>query len=141
MGKPLPKMLSYIYHTNQKGIYPSIGNDPDNNRDGWGKRHGYIRGWIKTDANGFYQFYTLRPGTYPSRSDPAHIHITIKEPGLNEYYIDDFQFDDDPLLTTAKRQKQKNRGGDGILILVRQPNGIMQGTRHIILGKNIPDYP
>ncbi len=45
----------------------------------------------------------LKPAAYPGRTDPAHIHITIKEPDKSEYYIDDFLFDDDPLLIEHER--------------------------------------
>ena len=132
---PAADVVLYIYHTNQSGIYPKKGNET-----GWGKRHGYIRGWVKTDKNGFYQFYTLKPASYPTRTDPAHIHITIKEPGKNEYYLDDYYFDEDPLLTQTNRKKLQHRGGNGILRLQLQSNGILHGTRHIVLGENIPEY-
>ena len=133
---PAKDVVIYIYHTDQKGVYPKRGDEK-----GWGKRHGYLRGWLKTDKKGIYKFYTQKPAAYPGRSDPAHIHITIKEPGLNEYWIDDYQFDDDPLLTTDKRKKLQNRGGIGIINLVSQENGISQSSRNIILGLNVPDYP
>ncbi len=49
-------------------------------------------------------------------SIPAHIHTSIKEPNIdNEYYIDEFVFDDDKLLTGAKRKALENRGGSGVL--------------------------
>lgn len=106
-----------------------------------GQTHGYIRGWVKTDTAGKYFIYTVRPGTYPTNDEPAHIHITVKEPNdIKEYYIDDFVFDDDKLLTSLKRQKMDNRCGSGILRLVQ--NGNLQiGERNLILGLNIPDYP
>ncbi len=66
--------------------------------------------------------------------------MTIKEPGKNEYYIDDIQFDDDPLLTKEKRDKQRNLGGNGIISL-KKINNILEGNRNIILGKNILNYP
>ena len=143
---PAKDVVIYIYHTDQKGIYAKKGNDPDNpvsyrDRDGWGKRHGYIRGWVKTDKNGFYQFFTLRPGSYPGLTDPAHIHVTVKETDKNEYWIDEYLFTDDPLFTVDQRKKAANRGGNGIIELVPQKNGISHCTRHIILGMNIPDYP
>jgi len=68
---PAEGVILYIYHTNQKGIYPTKGGET-----GWAKRHGYIRGWIKTGKDGRYTFYTLKPGIYPSRAAPAHIHIS-----------------------------------------------------------------
>ena len=134
-GKTLASgVILYIYQTNEKGIYETLGNEK-----GWAKRHGYIRGWIKTNEKGEYTFYTFRPAAYSNRRAPEHIHLTVKEPNRKEYYLDDFLFDDDPLLTINERKRFTNRGGSGILKLQFQ-NGIQVGKRDIILGKNIPNY-
>ena len=132
---PAPDVVLYLYHTNEKGIYPKKGNEK-----GWAKRHGYLRGWVKTNQKGEYKFGSLRPAPYPGRDEPAHIHVTIKEPGINEYYIDEILFSDDPLLTSEKRAKLENRGGSGIIKIVDVGN-MYKGERNIYLGKNIPDYP
>ena len=95
---------------------------------------------IKTNKTGQYKFYTLIPASYPKSNNPKHIHITIKEPGKSEYWIDDFLFADDALLTRELRNKNKFRGGNGILRTSNQ-NGIMIARRDIILGENIPGYP
>lgn len=132
---PAKDVVLYVYHTDQKGIYPAKGNER-----GWAKRHGYIRGWVKTDKNGFYQFKTLRPAAYPQRNTEQHIHITVKEPDRNEYYLEEYVFADDPLL--PKTLNAKPRGGDGVLKLTPpEKDGVQHATRHIILGLNIPDYP
>ncbi len=133
---PAKDVVIYVYHTDQTGHYTPKGNET-----GWGRRHGYIRGWMKTDKNGFYQFYTLRPAHYPERNAPEHIHVIVKEPDKNEYWISEYMFDDDSLLTEAKRKLYEYRGGNGIIKLVPQANGISHATRHILLGINIPDYP
>jgi protocatechuate 3,4-dioxygenase beta subunit len=133
---PAKDVIIYVYHTDQTGRYTAKAGAAD-----WGKRHGYIRGWMKTDQNGFYQFYTLRPAAYPEHHNPQHIHITIKEPGKSEHWIDEYLFDDDPILTATERSKTENRGGSGIIKLIPQANGTAHGTRHIILGLNVPDYP
>jgi protocatechuate 3,4-dioxygenase beta subunit len=96
---PAKDVIVYIYHTNRNGIYETNGV-----QEGWGRRHGYFRGWIKTDANGEYIFYTFRPAAYPGRSEPEHIHMTVKESSKNEYYIDEIVFTDDPLLSQSKRR-------------------------------------
>src|SRR5688572_18925919 len=134
-GTPASNIILYVYHTDQTGRYPKRGDEK-----GWGKRHGYIRGWMKTNAKGEYQFFTLRPAAYPGREDPEHIHITIKEPDKNEYWINDFVFDDDPLLTDTQRKRSENRGGSGILKL-KDVGNMFKAERNIYLGKNIPDYP
>jgi protocatechuate 3,4-dioxygenase beta subunit len=133
---PAKNVVIYVYHTDQTGHYTDRGD-----QKGWGKRHGYIRGWVKTDRNGFYEFYTLRPVSYPNSNIPQHIHVTVKEPDKNEYYIDEYLFEDDPFLTTSERNKQEKRGGDGIVKLILQSNGVAHATRDILLGKNIPAYP
>jgi len=63
----------------------------------------------------------------------------VKEPDKNEYYLDDYLFDDDPILTQSKRNKLNNRGGSGIMKPIRE-NGMLTIERNIILGKNIPNY-
>jgi protocatechuate 3,4-dioxygenase, beta subunit len=132
---PAPNVILYVYHTNQKGIYPSRGDEK-----GWGKRHGYIRGWIKTGSDGKYRFYTLRPGAYPGRENPEHIHPVIKEPGYTAYYIDEYLFDDDPILTKEERNNQHGIGGKGIIKIKRGANGMQIAERDIILGLNVAGY-
>ena len=72
---PANNIILYVYHTNQNGIYA-----PNKNSKGWGKKHGYNRTWLKTDKDGYYSFYTLKPAPYPNRSGAAHIQYTILEP-------------------------------------------------------------
>lgn len=132
---PAENVILYVYHTNQKGIYPTKGDEK-----GWAKTHGYIRGWIKTDKNGKYTFYTLRPGTYPSRSEPAHIHITVLEPNGKYYWINNYYFADDPLLTNKDKKEILIRGGFTNILNLKKENNLLTGNRNIILGKNIPGY-
>lgn len=133
---PAPNVKLYYYHTDINGYYA--------NREGLDQRvvrHGYIRGWVKSDENGKYSIYTVRPAPYPNEEMPAHIHPAIKEPDIDkEYYIDEFVFDDDKLLTGKPRRAMENRGGSGILrVLV---SGDLQIAEHnIVLGLNIPNYP
>ena len=131
---PAKDVIIYIYHTNRNGIYETKGNEK-----GWAKTHGYIRGWVKTGEDGEYTFYTFKPAPYPERNSPAHIHITVKEPSKKEYYLDNYLFEDDPLLTQDFRKKLKNRGGSGITN-PKMENGILTIERNLILGKNIPNY-
>ena len=131
---PAKDVILYVYHTDQTGEYPTKGNET-----GWDKRHGYIRGWIKTGADGKYSFYTLRPGAYPGRQNPEHIHPTIKEPGYSAYWIDEYLFEDDPILTRIEKNSQPGRGGKG-LVKVTRSNGMQVVKRDIILGLNVPGY-
>jgi protocatechuate 3,4-dioxygenase, beta subunit len=133
---PAPNVIVYYWQTDNNGYYsPATGMDEK------AKRHGHIRGWVKTDDNGNYSIYTIKPAPYPNENIPAHIHTSIKEPGIdNEYYIDEFVFDDDKLLTGEKRKALENRGGSGILrVLISDDLQIAE--HNIILGLNIPGYP
>jgi len=131
---PAENVIIYIYQTNQKGVYEKKGGET-----GFASYHGIYRGWVKTNASGEYAFYTFKPGPYPGRSEPAHVHFTIKEPDKNEYYIDAIQFDDDPLLSQREREKRNPRGGYGIIKLVKR-DGLLIAERDIILGLNVPNY-
>ncbi len=132
---PARDVILYIYHTDQKGVYPQKGSET-----GWAKRHGYLRGWIKTNADGRYKFYTLRPASYPNTRAPQHIHPVIKEPNRNEYYIDEYLFADDPYLDEKEKASQQKRGGSGIIALTKKQDGTWVGKRDIVLGLNIPNY-
>ena len=132
---PAPGVVLYVYQTDQTGKYRVTGNET-----GWAKRHGSIRGWMKTNAQGQYRLYTVRPASYSKTGPPAHIHVIVKEPDKNEYWIDDFLFDDDPFLTAGERSHHRGQGGNGILKLTEK-TGMHYGERNIYLGKNIEDYP
>jgi len=132
---PAAHVVLYIYHTDQTGHYTNR-----NNEKSYAGRHGYIKGWIKTNEKGEYKFYTLKPAAYPGTNIPAHIHPTIKEADKNEYYIDEYLFEGDPFLTASQRSKQELRGGSGIITLEKKGN-MFYGKRNITLGLNIPDYP
>lgn len=128
---PARGIILYIYHTNPEGEYATRGNE-----EGWARRHGYIRGWVRTGEDGRYTFYTFKPGFYSS--NPAHIHPTILEPNGSYYYIDEYRFEGDPKLDNV-RQYMDNRGGSGIVSLT-ESGGILVAERDIILGQNVPGY-
>ena len=133
---PVPNTIVYYWQTDNNGYYSDGPGVPEAAR-----RHGHIRGWVKSDESGRYTIYTIRPAAYPNRDIPAHIHLSIKEPDIkNEYYVDELVFDDDRLLTTANRARLENRGGSGILRTTDL--GSTQYAEHnIILGLHIPNYP
>lgn len=139
---PASDVILYYYQTDVNGVYATDESEERNMpKNKAGQTHGYIRGWLKTDKEGKYSIYTVKPGSYPSRDEAAHVHVTVKEKSTKEpYYIDDFVFDDDPLLTTAKRTRMENRGGSGVIRFVQQDD-LWVGERNIILGLNIPEYP
>lgn len=133
---PAKDVLIYYWHTDDKGAYT-----PDENTPVKAVKHGRLRGWIKTDETGSYTIKTSRPAAYPGETIPQHIHISLKEPELQDPYYLDLYFDDDPLyIPHRKKYGKADRGGTEILRIVIDSN-VQIAEHNIILGLNIPDYP
>ena len=125
---PAPGIVIYIHHTNAAGVY---GNG--SNESVWSRRHGRLRGWLKTGTDGRYEVQTVKPGQYPGGTDPAHIHLTVWERDKDPYWIDDVVFAGEPGVDTAYRAERQNRGGAGIVQLKKEPSGRWIAERDIIL--------
>ena len=125
-GEPVPGVIIYVYHTDATGSY-----------DGGpaGTRHARLRGWVRTGADGVYSFTSIKPATYPDRSMPAHIHLTVLEPGKPPYWIDDIVFDGEYRVDAAYKAKMEKRGGNGVTALTRE-NGVWTGVRDIRLERH-----
>jgi protocatechuate 3,4-dioxygenase beta subunit len=132
---PASDVIIYYWHTDDNGLYSS-----DNQTPKQAKEHGKLRGWVKSDKSGNYTIKTSRPAAYPNDNIPQHIHLSIKEPNINEYYAD-LYFDDDPLYLNHKKKYGKlDRAGTELLRIVLDGN-IQIAEHNIVLGLNIPDYP
>lgn len=88
----------YVYHTDAKGYYSPGTNDNRNPR---------LRGYMRTDAQGRYEFNTIKPGSYPNSRVPAHIHYVVTAAGFSER-IFEIVFEGDPFLTDNVRQQAAN---------------------------------
>jgi len=132
----VPGVIIYYWQTDNTGLY-----SPKPGMDKRAERHGHIRGWVKSGEDGRYAIYTIRPAPYPNDIIPAHIHLSIKEPGIsNPYYVDDLVFADDDLVTAEYRAAMHNRGGNGVMPITF--NSDLQVAQHdLFLGLNIPNYP
>ncbi len=132
---PASNVVIYYWHTDDNGLYSSDDKTPKQ-----AKEHGKLRGWVKSDKSGNYTIRTSRPAAYPNDNIPQHIHLSIKEPNINEYYTD-LYFDDDPLYLNHKKKYGKlDRAGTELLRIVLDGN-IQIAEHNIVLGLNIPDYP
>jgi protocatechuate 3,4-dioxygenase beta subunit len=126
--RPAPRVLLYLYHTNDAGLYAQRGGETGN-----GRRHGYLRGWLVSDDQGNFEVRTILPGYYPNRSSPRHIHMTVKEPGRPEYWIDNVLFVDDPKINEKELEKREGRGGPAIVTTRRGARGELIARRNVIL--------
>lgn len=118
---PMAGANIYVYQTDATGRYSTSGGE---------NRTTHIHGLMRTDAKGRYEFRTIKPGAYPGRTNPAHIHVYLSGPGYPEYWTEDFLFEGDRFISEELRRKSSGqgsfsfilaptRGGDGVLRAVR----------------------
>ncbi len=121
---PAAGVLLYAYQTDATGVYVMRGDETGN-----GLRHGALRGWLRTAADGRYRIETIRPAPYPGRNAAAHIHVTLTPVGGAEGWIDAVVFADDSLLT------ERERNGPGVVQPRRDDRGVLHATRDILLSE------
>ena len=118
---PAPGVILYVYQTDITGLYArEPGADPR------------IRGWMRTDAAGRFEFSTIRPAPYPSRTEPAHIHTQLWGPGVPPQSNVTLLFADDPLVRPAESAESEALGR---FAFVRSPvkgaDGVFETTLDI----------
>jgi protocatechuate 3,4-dioxygenase beta subunit len=120
---PVGGVTLYVYHTDARGLYSEKdgrGGPPDPR----------LKGSMKTDEGGRYEFRTIRPASYPGTRNPQHIHAKVYGAGYAERHIPEYWFDDDPLVTAEMRARytglgtlspvvSAKRGADGVYACVR----------------------
>ena len=122
---PMQGISLFVYQTDTTGVYTTSGG---NNR---GTR---LHGQMQSNAEGRYEFRTIKPGSYPGSTNPAHIHAYVSGPGYPEYWIDEFLFEDDHFVSDEQKRKAAAQGSfSPILKLTKGSDGILRGTRDIKL--------
>lgn len=135
LGHPRAGVVVYAYQTDASGVYPR----PVQRLGREAMRHGQLRGWVRSDAQGRYTIDTIRPGSYPGEEVAEHVHMHVLEPGCFTYFIDDLMFLDDLKLSAEERRQANGTGGNGFL----QPvmiDGRWQVDRDIVLGLGVPGH-
>lgn len=97
-GRPVPNSLVEIWQANAGGRYKHVSDrwpsPVDPNFDGLGR--------TITDAEGRYEFTTIKPGAYPWGNHdnawrPAHIHFSVFGQAFTQRLVTQMYFPDDPL--------------------------------------------
>jgi protocatechuate 3,4-dioxygenase, beta subunit len=97
-ARPVPNTLVEIWQCNAAGRYLHARDDHpaplDPNFSGAGR--------VMTDAEGRYQFITIKPGAYPWRNHhnawrPAHIHFSLFGESFQSRLVTQMYFPNDPL--------------------------------------------
>jgi len=87
---PVAGIIVYGYHTDATGHYTKNGS----------MRPPRLQGWARTDAEGRFEFSTIRPAAYPGRSIPAHVHFILWGAGYPRQWVDELRFEGDPFVTS-----------------------------------------
>jgi protocatechuate 3,4-dioxygenase beta subunit len=96
-GKPAPGVELLAYHTDNTGIYAAPGA-----ADPW-----RLKGWAVTDAQGRFEFRTIRPAPYPGGQIAAHVHFLMATSCCGRQ-VAEVMFDDDPIATPAYRERARD---------------------------------
>jgi protocatechuate 3,4-dioxygenase beta subunit len=95
--KPVAGVSLYVFHTDAKGLYATDGTDA------WhAEFNPRLHASLRTDAQGRYQYETIRPGSYGTPPGPAHVHYIVKASGYEPLLIA-LQFEDDPIVVKLLR--------------------------------------
>ena len=122
---PVEGITLFVYQTDATGVYTTSGGDNRNTR---------LHGSMRSNAEGKYEFRTIKPGSYPGSSNPAHIHAYMSGPGYPEFWIDEYHFDDDRFISDEDKRKAAAKGSfSPILKLTRGSDGVLRGVRDIKL--------
>ena len=124
---PLEGATLFAYHTDARGIYSEQRGEPSVTAR--------LRGRMLTGRDGRYEFRTIKPASYPGTTNPAHIHASVKAPGLAERWIAEYWFEDDPLLPKTERERHAGAGAfSPILRFTRDASGVLRAVRDIRVG-------
>ena len=98
-GRPVPEALVEIWQCNAAGRYHHPGDQHEAPLD----PNFYGGGRTRADAEGRYEFITIKPGAYPWKNHhnawrPAHIHFSLFGPAFATRLITQMYFPNDPLL-------------------------------------------
>jgi protocatechuate 3,4-dioxygenase, beta subunit len=123
---PLAGASVYVYHTDAKGLYTPETNDNRNPR---------LRGYMRTDAQGRYEFSTIKPAPYPNNRIAAHIHYVVNAQGHQERVFE-IVFEGDPNIDERMRADAAKEGSAfSIRTLARDQQGVWRCTQDVKMRK------
>ena len=126
---PAKDIILYIEQADENGDFDVRKRDDI--------KYVHNRGWIKTDSNGNYTFYTYIPGNDRRYNQMQQLFPIIKEPSKPEYEIATFLFDEDPLLSKLCRKRMAKKGDITRILKLKKENGLFVTRKDIILQEGL----
>lgn len=101
-------LLIYVYHTDNRGWYSDtaahiLAREGD-------RGHARLFGYLKSDANGQFQFTTIHPQGYPKSDLPQHIHLEVYDNAGRNLNVTELLFDEDARLKGETRRGALQNG-------------------------------
>lgn len=121
---PLRGASLYVYQTDARGYYA-----PDDARASNNPR---LRAYLRTDAEGRYEFRTVRPGSYPGTRNPGHIHYHVSAPGYPERVFE-IVFEGDTLIPEQWRRDAANAESAVAIVRLEAAGNGWRGVQNVTL--------
>ncbi|MGE0641309.1 MAG: hypothetical protein AB7G12_02615 [Thermoanaerobaculia bacterium] len=119
---PAPGVVLYVYQTGLDGLYHSTDGAPR------------LRGYMKTDEHGRFSYRSIRPGSYPKSTIPAHVHTQLWGGGFEPQWNRDLLFADDPFVRDRDRSESDSAGRFGWICAPRRDAaGVLHCTHDLRL--------
>ena len=126
---PLNGMGVYVYQTDADGYYNRPVNDNRNPR---------IKGWMRTGADGRYEFRTIKPAPYPGNKIPAHIHVHLSGPNVPQHWVAEYWFAGDKFLKPEDVAANAKLGAlSAIIDPMKDAAGVWRATRDFRLDPSL----
>jgi protocatechuate 3,4-dioxygenase beta subunit len=86
-----------------------------------------LQGWVKTDAEGRFEFRSIRPAPDHLGREGSHVHFTVESQEFGRQWAPRLFFSDDPLVTESQRRQSREAGEFGE---VREIS-VVDGVQHV----------
>lgn len=116
-GQPAADVLVHAYHRDRDGF--DFGPN-DKALTTW-----RLHGWARTDADGCFEFQTIRPAPDHLGREGAHIHFTFVTDDFGRQWGPKLFFADDPLVTERQRRRSQKAGDFGSVRKTRKEGGVL----------------
>lgn len=115
-GSPAQEVVVHGYHRDHHGFDFGPG---DNSVTTW-----RLQGWVETDAQGRFEFQTIRPAADHLGREGAHIHFTLESGEFGRQWAPMIFLSDDPLVTADQHRQSEAAEGFAWIREIQTTDGV-----------------